>query len=84
MCYTTREKQWASRWTWQHLTLSAHSTQRSESIHSTIKQFLNALTLLTHLANKIDENRITLSEQNEGRAIRIARLKWLHTHLNIR
>ncbi|KAI6657110.1 hypothetical protein LOD99_15896 [Oopsacas minuta] len=63
--------QWASRWTWQHLTLGAHSTQRSESIHSTIKQFLNAHTLLTHLANKIDENRKSLSEQNEGRATRV-------------
>ena len=67
-----KRKQWASRWTWQHLTLGAHSTQRSESIHSTIKQFLNAHTLLTHLANKIDENRKTLSEQNEGRATRLA------------
>ena len=65
-------KQWASRCTRQHLTLGAHSTQRSESIHSTIKQFLNAHTLLTHLAKKVDENRKTLSEQNEGRATRLA------------
>ena len=49
-----------------HVECSFYTTFRS--IHSTIKQFLNALTLLTHLANKIDENRITLSEQNEGRA----------------
>ena len=67
-----KRKQCASRWTWQHLTLGAHSTQRLESIHSTFKQFLNAHTLLTHLANKIDENMKTLSEQNEGRATRLA------------
>ena len=67
-----KRQQWAARWTWQHLTLGAHSTQRSESVHSCIKQFLNSHTLLTQLATKIDENRQTTSCQNEGRATRLA------------
>ena len=32
-----RRKQWAARWTWCHFTLGAHSTQRAESVHATIK-----------------------------------------------
>ena len=67
-----KRQQWAARCTWQHLTLGAHFTQRSESVHSCIKQFLNSHTLLTQLATKIDENRQTISCQNEGRAIRLA------------
>ena len=67
-----KRKQWAARWTWEYLTLGAHSTQRSESVHASIKHYLKSNTLLTHLSNKIDENRDTLSDQNKGRATRLA------------
>jgi hypothetical protein len=49
----TRKHQWAARWTWQHFTMGVHSTQRSESIHSAIKKFLGATTLLVQLSKKL-------------------------------
>ena len=67
-----RRKQWAARWTWCHLTLGAHSTQRSDSVHAAIKHFLSRHTLITELATKIEEYRQTVSERGEGKAIRIA------------
>ena len=67
-----KKEQWGARWTWKYLTLDAHSTQRSESLHSSIKHFLTSHTLLTHLARKIDEHRQTISDQNEGRVTRLA------------
>ena len=67
-----KRQQWAAQWTWQHLTLGAYSTQRSESVHSCIKQFLNSHNLLTQLATKIDEYRQTTSCQNEVHATRLA------------
>ena len=68
----TRRKQWAARWTWQIRTLGVHSTQRAEAIHSSIKRFLSANTLLTQLASKIEESRNTISDMGEGKSIRLA------------
>ena len=68
----SRRKQWAARWTWQIQTLGVHSTQRAEAIHSSIKRFLSANTLLTQLASKIDDSRNTLSDLGEGKSIRLA------------
>ena len=67
-----RKKQWVSRWTWNHLTLGVHSTQRSESIHAAIKLFLSSHTLLTDLAGKLEEYRHNISERGEGKATRLA------------
>ena len=61
-----RRKQWAARWTWRHLTLGAHSTQRAESVHAAIKHFLSRHTLITDLAIKIEEYRQTVSERGEA------------------
>jgi hypothetical protein len=49
----SRKEQWAARWTWQHTTAGVHSTQRTESVHSAIKKFLNASTLLVRLAQDL-------------------------------
>eukprot|EP00963_Diacronema_lutheri_P003056 scaffold249_cov342-Pavlova_lutheri.AAC.1 len=54
MMYAKR-RQWASRWTWQHLTQGAHSTQRSDSIHAAIRGFLSSRSSLTHLLSKLSE-----------------------------
>ena len=68
-----RKKQWGvSRWTWNHLTLGVHSTQRSESIHAAIKLFLSSHILLTDLAGKLEEYRQNISERGEGKATRLA------------
>ena len=49
-----------------------HSTQRSESIHAAIKHFLSSHTLLTDLAEKLEEYRQSISERGEGKATRLA------------
>ena len=51
--------------------MGAHSTQRAEAINSSVKHFLNAHTLLTELATKIEEYRETITKQSEGKATRI-------------
>ena len=63
-----KKSQWAARWTWGHLTMGAHSTQRSEAVNSSIKHFLNSHTLLTELVTKIEEYRETITDQSEGKA----------------
>ena len=65
-----RKSQWAARWTWGHLTMGAHSTQRSEAVNSSIKHFLNTHTLLTELVTK-EEYRETITDQSEGKATKI-------------
>jgi hypothetical protein len=47
-------EQWAARWTWQHLTLEIHSTQRAEAIHSAIAQILKSSDSLQVLFEKLD------------------------------
>ena len=67
-----RKEQWAARWTWEHLTLGVHSTQRAEAVHSAIKHFLTSHTLLVDLATKIENYRNTVADRSEGIATRQA------------
>ena len=67
-----RKEQWAARYTWRHLTLGVHSTQRSESIHSSIKRFLTAHTLLIELVTKLEEFSLKASDLTGGKAARLA------------
>ena len=50
-----RREQWAARWTWEVCSYGVRSTQRSEAIHSAIKQFLRSSGLLTELLNNLSE-----------------------------
>mmetsp|Transcript_35397 Transcript_35397/g.88112 ORF Transcript_35397/g.88112 Transcript_35397/m.88112 type:complete len:113 (+) Transcript_35397:274-612(+) len=37
-----RREQWAARFTWKHLTLDVHSTQRAEAIHSALQHIISS------------------------------------------
>ena len=68
MMYAKR-RQWASRWTWQHFTQGAHSTQRSESIHAAIKGFLSSRSSFTHLLNKLSDYAVEKMSENYMRVL---------------
>ena len=46
-------EQWAATYTWQYRTYGAHSTQRSEAIHSSMTTFCNKRDTLTKLTKKV-------------------------------
>ena len=76
-----KAKLWAARWTWANLTHGIHSTQRAEAVHSAIKRFLTASTMLTELVAQLD----TYNEQSRSNksqdAVRMA-LRQAAGHLN--
>jgi hypothetical protein len=51
----TRALRWAARWTWEHLTLDVHSTQRAEAIHSALCNIISASDKLAKLLEKLSE-----------------------------
>jgi hypothetical protein len=51
----TRAPRWAARWTWEHLTLDVHSTQRAEAIHSALCNIISASDKLATLLEKLCE-----------------------------
>jgi hypothetical protein len=57
----SRREQWAARWTWAHLTLDVHSTQRAEAIHSALAHIIANSDKLQKLLDKLD-----LFEQNSN------------------
>lgn len=49
-----RHEQWAARWTWQHMTLDIHSTQRAEAIHSALQHIISTSDKLNKLHLKCE------------------------------
>ena len=56
---------------WGHLTMGAHSTQRSEAVNSSMTHFINSHTLLSELVTKIEGYREIITDQSEGKATKI-------------
>jgi hypothetical protein len=67
-------EQWAFRWTWQHLTMGVHSTQRIEAVHSAVGGFLRTNTLLTALLTALESYSSNVASSVDTRSIRHARL----------
>ena len=55
----------------RNFTLGVHPTQRAEAVHSAIKHFLTAHTLLIDLAKKLEEYRLNIAEKGEGVSTRL-------------
>ncbi|KAJ1631255.1 hypothetical protein T492DRAFT_996589 [Pavlovales sp. CCMP2436] len=51
----TRSERYCARWTWAHLTLDVHSTQRAEAIHSALCEIISASDKLAKLLEKLSE-----------------------------
>ena len=66
--YQRREK-WAARFTWQTLTLTIHSTQRGEAVHSAVERFCSASMLLTVLLQRLDEYGVSVDVRAETRDV---------------
>ena len=49
--------QWTARYTWEHRTYGAHSTQRIESVHNAIKNYMATNLLLVDIAEQISSYR---------------------------
>lgn len=67
-------EQWAFRWTWRHLTMGMHSTQRIEAVHSAITGCIRANTLLTTLLPALESYSSHVASSAETRAFRHSRL----------
>jgi hypothetical protein len=52
-------RHWAARYTWEHTTYGAHSTQRIESVHNAIKNYIYMATnlLLVDIGDGISSYR---------------------------
>jgi hypothetical protein len=48
-----RREQWAARFTWKHLTLDVHSTQRAEAIHSALQHIISSSDKINKLWEKV-------------------------------
>ncbi|KAJ1616274.1 hypothetical protein T492DRAFT_1107784, partial [Pavlovales sp. CCMP2436] len=51
----TRSERFCARWTWAHLTLDVHSTQRADAIHSAFFEIISASDKLAKLLEKLSE-----------------------------
>ncbi|KAJ1641239.1 hypothetical protein T492DRAFT_921169 [Pavlovales sp. CCMP2436] len=51
----TRSERFCARWTWAHLMLDVHSTQRAEAIHSALCEIISASDKLAKLLEKLSE-----------------------------
>ena len=49
-----KKKKWAGCFTWQHVTLGIHSTQRAEAAHSSINIFCSKSSKVVQLVNDLD------------------------------
>lgn len=58
-----KKERWAARYTWQFFTAGVHSTQRAESVHSNIKRFLGATSLLVVLADSLMKHSENIDDQ---------------------
>jgi hypothetical protein len=68
------KEHWAYRWTWQHMTMGIHSTQRIESLHAHIMGYLRASTLLVELVPRLELYGATVMSRAETRDNRHIRL----------
>ena len=51
-----KREMWAARWTWRHMTVGVHSTQRSESQHNAIKKkIIKASCLMLHCCQQLTD-----------------------------
>ena len=67
-----KRERWAARYTWRYFTAGVHSTQRAESVHSTIKKFLSATTLLVTLADSLMKHSDDIDDRAALKAARNA------------
>lgn len=67
----TRAPKWASRWTWQRLTLMVHSTQRAEAIHSALAHIISSADNVSKLLEKLEafgENHLLIKGRKAERS----------------
>ena len=63
-----KRRQWAACWTWQDWSGGIHSTQRSESMHSHIKEHIIKLSMLKDLVAHIEDFHKHFTVLNEATA----------------
>ena len=79
----TKKHKWAYRWTWSQFNFGISSTQRCESVHSSLKQFLRSNLTLTQIVQKVHAHAVLLMERSRYKSTKKALRQYLNPNADL-